>query len=260
MPIITLTTDFGMREGYHAVMKGVIYGIIPDVKIVDISHDIHPQDIHEAAFILEINVFYFPAKTVHVVVVDPGVGTERRPIAVQIGSQLFVAPDNGVLTRVLMCAERENWPVQCVYIDKPEYWLEDISTTFHGRDIFAPTGAHLAAGVPLEAIGTPIKDLIRLEMHPPKRTKVSLVGEVIHIDHFGNAITNIRAHDIAHLGDVSISLCGQRITGLSRTFGDAAHGTLLAVWDSSEYLMVSEYGGLKGISPERGDQVLVENL
>lgn len=261
MPIITLTTDFGMREGYHAVMKGVIYGIIPDVKIVDITHDIRPQNIHEASFILEINAFYFPANTVHVVVVDPGVGTERRPIAAQIGSQLFVAPDNGVLTRLLLRAERDGWPIKFVHTDRPEYWLEDISSTFHGRDIFSPVGAHLAAGVLLEEIGTPIKDIKRLEMHHPQQTEKGVMGEVIHIDHFGNAITNIRSQDIAYLGEVSVSLCGQMIPGLSRTFSDnTPPGSLLALWDSSEYLMVSEYGGLKGISPKIGEQVLVKDL
>ena len=191
-------------------------------------------------------------------VVDPGVGTERRPIAAQIGSQLFVAPDNGVLTRLLLRAAREGWPVKFVHIDRPEYWLQDISTTFHGRDIFSPVGAHLAAGVALEALGTPIKDLTRLQMCHPRRTEVGVMGEVIHIDHFGNAITNIRAQDIAHLGEVSVSLCGQNIAGLSRTFSaNTPPGTLLALWESSEYLMVSEYGGLKGISPVIGEQVLV---
>ncbi len=260
MSLITLTTDFGEREGYHAVMKGVIYGIAPDVKIVDISHAISPQDLYEAAFILEINAFYFPAETVHVVVVDPGVGTARRPLAGRIGSQFFVAPDNGVLTRVLLYAERENLPMTFVHLDQERYWLDDLSSTFHGRDLFAPAGAHLASGVPLKQLGVPVIDLVRLPMHLPQRGAESVTGEVIHIDHFGNAITNITAADIAHLGGVQVSLCGRSTRGLVKTFGDRPAGSLLALWDSSRYLMVSEYGGLKQIQPEVGDAVVVSSL
>ncbi len=257
MTLITLTTDFGEREGYPAAMKGVIYGIAPDAKIVDITHAISPQNLHQAAFVLEINTFFFPAYTVHIVVVDPGVGTARRPLAGRIGSQFFIAPDNGVLTRVLLYAERENLPMAFVHLDQERYWLNDLSSTFHGRDLFAPAGAHLASGVPLTQMGTPISDLLRLPMHQPQRGMDAVTGEVIHIDHFGNAITNITAADMAHLGEVQVSLCGHSVNGIVKTFKDRPEGELLALWDSSRYLMVSEFGGLKQIQPTVGDSVIV---
>jgi S-adenosylmethionine hydrolase len=258
MTVITLTTDFGTREGYHGVMKGVIYTIAPQVKIVDLTHAVPPQDLYAAAFILEINVFYFPEGSVHVIVVDPGVGTERRAIAGRIHGQYFVAPDNGVLTRLLLRAEKEGWAQEFVTLDRPRYWLEDVSSTFHGRDIFAPAGAHLAAGVRLEDLGTPTTDLVRLPVSHPRRSAEGVSGEVIHIDHFGNAITNIRREDIAYLNEVRVLIGGRVINGLAKTFGEDPHGTLLVLWDSSKYLMVSEYGGLNQIEVKVGDAVVVE--
>jgi S-adenosylmethionine hydrolase len=258
MTVITLTTDFGTSEGYHGVMKGVIYNISPQAKIVDLTHAIPAQDLYAAAFILEINVFYFPEDSIHVVVVDPGVGTERRAIAGRIGDQYFVAPDNGVLTRVLMRAEREEWKTTFVTLDRPSYWLEDVSSTFHGRDIFAPVGAHLSNGERLEAMGTPVNDLVQLPVSSPVKNAQGVNGEVIYIDHFGNAITNIRHEDIADLSEIKIQVGGQMIDGLAKTFGDQPHGTLLALWDSSKYLMVSEFGGLKQIDVKVGDPIIVE--
>jgi len=260
MSLITLTTDFGLREGYPAVMKGVIYGILPHARLVDITHQVQPQNLYEAAFILEISAFFFPENTVHVVVVDPGVGTARRPLAARIGSQFFVAPDNGVLSRVLLRAEREGWSSAFVHADQPAYWLADRSATFHGRDIFAPLAAHLAGGVPLEKIGTPICDPQMLPIRQPQRSADGVSGEVIHIDHFGNAITSITAADIQHLGQVQVSLCGKTTTGILHTFSDCLKGEICALWDSSNYLMVSEYGGLKQIHPAVGDAVLVSPL
>lgn len=255
--LITLTTDFGNREGYPAAMKGVIYTIAPEAKIVDITHEIQPQNLYEAAFILEINVFFFPPGTVHIVVVDPGVGTERRPLVGRIGDQYLVAPDNGVITRLLLRSGREGWPTAFMHADQPEYWRSGISATFHGRDIFAPLGAHLAAGVPLEALGSLIQDPIRLPLQIPERTPDGVCGEIIHIDHFGNAISNLRAGDLPRGENLQVILCGQAIHGLSRTFSDHASGELLALWDSSGYLMVSEFGGLKQIQPQVGEPICV---
>ena len=162
MAFITLTTDFGTEDGNVGVMKGVIWGIAPKAQIADISHLVSPQNIHMAAFILNRHVYYFPEGTIHIVVVDPGVGTERRPIAAQIGPQRFVGPDNGVFTPMYKRAEKEGWPVKIVHTNKPKYWGDKISDIFHGRDIFSPVGAHLAAGVPLEALGTEIDDPIQI--------------------------------------------------------------------------------------------------
>ena len=257
MPLITLTTDFGTKEGYPAAMKGVIYTLLPDARIVDITHDIQPQNLYEAAFVLEINAFFFPPETVHIVVVDPGVGTARRAAAGRVGDQFFVGPDNGVLTRVLLHAERENLPYEFVQAENPAYWRSQVSSTFHGRDIFAPLGAHLARGIALDALGPPLRDLVRLPMQMPQRGDNCVTGEVIHIDHFGNAITNLRAADLAGLGDIRVSAAGKTIRGLSATFSGQPAGTLLALWDSSGYLMISEYGGLQQIKLKVGDEVSV---
>ena len=127
MAFITLTTDFGTRQGSHTVLHGVIYGIAPDAVITDLSHEVTPQDIREANFVVNNSAFFFPDGTVHVIVVDPGVGTNRRPIAARIGTHLFVAPDNGVLTACLARAEAEGWSTEFVHLDKPEYWLEDVT-------------------------------------------------------------------------------------------------------------------------------------
>jgi S-adenosylmethionine hydrolase len=258
LTVITLTTDFGTSEGYHSVMKGVIYNIAPQVKIVDMTHAIPPQNLYAAAFVLEINVFYFPEDSIHVVVVDPGVGTERRAVAGRIGDQYFVAPDNGVLTRVLLRAGREGWSTEFVTLDRPSLWLEDISSTFHGRDIFAPVAAHLANGERLEAMGTPLKDLVHLPIALPVKNEEGVKGEVIYIDHFGNAITNFRREDIEQLNEVKVHVAERVIDGMAKTFGDEPHGTLLALWDSSKYLMVSEFGGLKQIDVKVGDPVVVK--
>ena len=170
MSIITLTTDFGTRDGNVGVMKGVIYGIQPQARIIDLSHEIEPQNIHQAAWVLQRQVFYFPDNTVHVVVVDPGVGTARRPIAARVGTQFLVGPDNGVFTPLYERAEAEGWPLEIVHTNKPDYWLADISNVFHGRDIFSPVGAHLASGAALGDVGQTINDVIRMRWPKPQRS------------------------------------------------------------------------------------------
>ena len=265
MAFITITTDFGTRQGSHTVMHGVIYGIAPDAVITDLSHEVAPQDIREANFVVDNSAFFFPPGSVHVIVVDPGVGTTRRAVAARIGEHFFVAPDNGVLTACLRRADREGWSTEFVVCDKPEYWLEDVTNTFHGREIFSPVGAHLAAGVPLEALGTPIDDPVTVPLwDASRRTDGSVAGEVIYIDDFGNAICSILPADIAHLpvpNDVDVTLCEATIHGMVTTFGDSEYGTdtLIALWDSSGYLLVSENNGTGGkvITPRPGDPVIV---
>ena len=165
MTVLSITTDFGNTNGFVGVMKGVIYGIAPDVKIVDISQLISPQNVFEGAYAMWRAVPFFPPGSVHVGVIDPGVGTERRPIGARLGNRYFIAPDNGLLTPLILDAEQNGDPVEFVHLDNPKYWLPKMSNTFHGRDIFAPTGAHLAAGVPLKELGTPITDPIRMEKY-----------------------------------------------------------------------------------------------
>ena len=258
---ITLTTDFGTRQGSQAVLHGVIYRIAPQAVITDLTHHITPFKIMEAGFVLVINAFYFPEGTVHIAVVDPGVGTRRRPIAAQIGTQRFVAPDNGLLSWVYARAEKENWPVKIVQLDNPKYWLPQVTKTFHGRDVFAPAGAHLAAGVPLEELGTPISDPVSLEIPTARRTPNGVEGEVIYIDEFGSAICSILPEDLRGLGEVQVSLCGATIPSMVNTFGDRQlyGGELIALWDSSGYLYVSENNGTGGtiIQPKPGDPVVV---
>ena len=265
MPFITLTTDFGTRQGSDGVLHGAIYRIAPDAVITDLSHHITPQDIREANFVVNNSAFFFPEGTVHVIVVDPGVGTDRRPIAARIATQYFVAPDNGVLTACLDRADRERWATEFVELDRPEYWLDTVTTTFHGRDLFSPVGAYLARGVPLTDLGSPIDDPITIPLWGATRADDgSITGEVIYIDDFGNAICSILPEEIAHLpvpDGVEVELCGSEIDGMVQTFGDSEYGTdtLIALWDSSGYLLVSENNGTGGkvIQPKPGDPVVV---
>ncbi len=259
MTFITLTTDFGTEDGNVGVMKGVIWRIAPNAKIADISHLIAPQNILMAAFILDRHVYYFPENTVHIVVVDPGVGTHRRPIAAQIGPQRFVGPDNGVFSPMYERAEKMGWPVKIVHTDKPEYWGDKISDIFHGRDIFSPVGAHLASGVPLEVLGTEIDDPVRFEIPAPKPIDNGVEGVIGHIDHFGNIASNIHKDDMANLGEVTVTLRDITLDGLVRTFGEREVGELIALYSSTDYLMVSEVNGNAGvrIKAEVGDVIKV---
>ena len=261
---ITLTTDFGTRQGSHAVMHGVISSIAPGAVVTDLTHHIRPQDIREAAFVIDTSAWYFPAGTVHVVVCDPGVGTQRRAMAAEVGTQRFVTPDNGTLSAVLARADGQGWATSFVHLDRPEYWRPAVSNTFHGRDVFAPVAAHLSEGVRLDEIGTPFDDPVRISMPGARRTDRGVEGEVIYIDDFGSAICSVLPADIAELGEVAVELCGATIEGMVRTFGDSPYGAdiPIALWDSSGYLLVSENNGTGGkvIRPRPGDPVLVRPL
>jgi S-adenosyl-L-methionine hydrolase (adenosine-forming) len=240
---ITLLTDFGTTEGEHTVLKGVIWSILPDAVIADLSHAIDPQNILQAALVLERTAFYFPNETIHVVVVDPGVGTERRGIAARFGSQYFVGPDNGVCTPLLERAEKDEAPVEIVELNNPEYWVHPVSPIFHGRDIFAPAGGHLAAGVPLESLGDPVEDVVRLHIPEPSLKDGVLFGEVLHIDRFGNLICTLRKKDLEQIGDGCVYVGEQKIGPIHRTFGEKAVGELVAVYSPSDYLMVAVTNG-----------------
>ena len=193
MKLISLLTDFGMKDGYVGVMKGVIWGIAPGIQIADITHDIEPQNILEGALALKRAVPYFPDGTIHLAVVDPGVGTARRAMAARIGKHFLVGPDNGLGTFLFDWAQARGESVHIVELDRPEYWLAEVGSSFHGRDMFAPAAAHLANGVPLSELGTDIGDPVRLKMPQPRRTPTGWSGEIIHIDHFGNVESNISA-------------------------------------------------------------------
>jgi len=252
--LITLTTDFGLSDGFVGTMKGVILNINPQATIVDITHDIAPQNIEQGAFLFANAAHYFPAHTIHVVVVDPGVGSSRRAIAMQTGETFFVAPDNGVLTTSLKLKvpsqkldavqeskiENQKSKILVVHLNRAEYWLTDISNTFHGRDIFAPVAAHLSLGVPLKTMGDPIDDWTRLAIAMPTReANGALVGKVIHIDRFGNLITNIPAEMVAGLKDARIEIGESTLRGIRQTYADAAPGELIALVSSSGNLEIA---------------------
>jgi S-adenosylmethionine hydrolase len=259
MTCISILTDFGLKDGNVGVMKGVIWGITPAAQISDLSHDISPQNILEAAFVLRRAAPYFPKGTIHLVVVDPGVGTERRGIAGQIGAYRFVGPDNGVVTRLADYALEKGWSRRFVHLDRPDYWLPEVSHVFHGRDIFAPVAAHLAGGVPLEAVGTPIEDPVFLSLPKPIKTQDGILGEVIYIDHFGSLVTNIRSSDLHTDRNVSIEVKGSKVEGMVKTFGDRPPGTLIALFSSTGDLILSVVNGsaCRFLKVEVGEQVKV---
>ncbi len=262
MAFITLLTDFGIRDGAVGLMKGVIWRIAPDAKIADLSHTVGPQNLQEAAMVLYYAAPYFPEGTIHIVVVDPGVGTERRSLAARFGPCFFVGPDNGVCTPLLQRAEQANDPITIVALDKPEYWLPEISDVFHGRDVYAPVGAHLAAGVPLSQLGTPLDDPVRLTLPQPVVTPTGARGEIVFIDDFGNLHTNLLRHHLASWDEVTVQLCGVEIAGLTRTFGQRPPGTLIALYGTEHDLNVAVVNGnaQRRLRAQVGDAVEIIGL
>ena len=247
MATIAIMTDFGIKDGNVGVMKGVIWSICPTAQVADVSHMIGPQNVREAALVLARSAPFFPDGTIQLVVVDPGVGTNRRPMAARIGRWYYVGPDNGVITLWLERALAEQWPVHFVQLDRPQYWLPEVSHVFHGRDIFAPTAAHLAGGTALQELGTRFSDPVRLNLPKPRPLVDGLSGEVIHIDHFGNVASNIR---IEHLPDASsrkqqivVDIGGNRIAGLVETFGERETGELISLFGSTGNLIVAVVNG-----------------
>jgi len=268
--IITLTTDFGLADGYVAAVKGVVLGINPEAKLVDICHSIKPQNISQAAFVLSTVYEFFPRRTIHLVVVDPGVGTERRAIILRTPMADFIAPDNGVLSHVIYQSSAKPVDVnqqqlelepglEAVAITKSQFWLSPVSATFHGRDIFAPVAAHLSLGLPPADFGEAITSLTVLPLpRPYQAADGTLVGHVRHIDNFGNLITSIRSGDLPQKTEViTIEVAGRLISGLSRTYGTGKG--LLALVGSSGYLEISLKEGDASVflNAEVGDEVKI---
>lgn len=247
MNTITLLTDFGLKDGYVGVMKGVIWSIAPDAQIADLTHLIGPQNVLEGALALERAAPYFPPGTVHLAVVDPGVGTRRRPIAGRLGEHFFVGPDNGLCTLLVQRARQAGQALQFVHLDQPRFWLHEISHVFHGRDIFAPVAAHLVIGVGLDALGTPIDDPIMLALPRPQKIGNSWHGQVIMVDNFGNLSTNLEREHLAQLGvdrnSFRVQVAGQQVRGLMSTFGDAPPGQLVALFGEAHDLCVCIVNG-----------------
>jgi S-adenosylmethionine hydrolase len=236
--IITLTTDFGESDPYVAMMKGVILSINPDAKIIDISHQIPGGSIQEGGLIIKESYTYFPSGTVHVGVVDPGVGGKRRPIAVLIDNYFFVGPDNGLFSTIIETQAHRD----VIHLNETKYWMHSISHTFHGRDIFAPVAAHLSLGVNLFRMGEKIDNPTLFAYPLPHKNNSDLVGEIIRVDHFGNLITNItREHLSPFLASKDLIIKVDRLTlkKISTTYNDVLEGQPLAIIGSSNVLEIA---------------------
>ena len=236
-PILTLTTDFGLSDHYVGAMKGVILGICPQARLVDISHDVTPYEIPEAAYTIGQAYRYFPKKTFHVVVVDPGVGTSRRPILVEAGGQYFVGPDNGVFT---MIYAGEKHKVRAIVNSK--LFREPVSRTFHGRDVFAPVAARLAKGLPPARAGKLISDYLRMNFDQPLRTgKRTWQGRILKIDHFGNIVTNLHRDQFPdlHQRQCEMIIGPHHVAVLATNYAQTAPGELFLIFGSGGYLEVS---------------------
>ncbi len=249
---ITLLTDFGTADGYAAAMKGVIASICPEAIIDDASHDIPPGDIEGAAWVLSRYWREYPEGTVHVVVVDPGVGSERRALALRADGRLLVAPDNGVLTRVMSAA---TW--EAVSIQERRFLHEPVSRTFHGRDVFAPAAAHLARGTALHELGPAVADPALLPLPEPTLEPHAVRGTIVHVDRFGNAVTNIPESQV---GDGAVVCGGRNLGRLRSTYADVAPAALLALIGSAGTLEISVRDGsaAQSLGLKRGDEVVVE--
>jgi len=234
--IITLTTDYGLSDHFAGALKGVILGINPAAEIVDISHQVSPFEISEGGFVVTQAYGCFPKKTVHVVVVDPGVGSLRRPILAEAAGQYFVAPDNGVLSMIFA---RERHKVRAITAEK--YFLKPVSQTFHGRDIFAPVAAHLSKGVAPARFGKPIRDYARLEFYKPVRTgKRIWSGSILKVDRFGNLITNFHVAEFpaVQTRPFEMAIGAERVARLASSFAGCPAGELCAIVGSSGYLEI----------------------
>ncbi|WP_414620599.1 S-adenosyl-l-methionine hydroxide adenosyltransferase family protein [Calothrix sp. CCY 0018] len=241
-PLITLLTDFGISDEYVGVMKGAIAQINPMLRVVDITHQIPPQNIAAARFCLMNAYPYFPAGTVHVAVVDPGVGGKRRAVAVELAQGFLIAPDNGLLGGVLN--QNKNSVISAVELTNPEYWLTfEASTTFHGRDIFAPVGAHLANGISLQELGREInlESLVKLDLPECTQKDDSVMGCIQYIDHFGNLVTNIPQSYVKG-NNWNIEIRGRKIKA-RETYSDVKIGELIALIGSHGWVEIAVNSG-----------------
>jgi S-adenosylmethionine hydrolase len=259
LPILTITTDFGTKDGFVGTMKGVIWKICPEVQIADITHEVAPQNVHEGAIALWRAYSFFPDGTVHIAVVDPGVGTQRRAIAAKIGTQYFVAPDNGLLTPIIEDAEQKGWPKKFVHLTNQAFWLQDVSHTFHGRDIFAPVAAHLAAGVVLTELGPVITDVKRISLPKPEKTAKGWKAQISVIDIFGNLTTNLPASAVEGITNITFRLKGVEVRGLVSSYGHRQPGELVALVDSEGFIEIAVVNGsgAKNLAAQVGDTVEV---
>ncbi len=258
MSIITLTTDFGTGSPYVAAMKGVILSINPQARLVDMTHDIAAQDVRQGAVILENTSPWFPDDTIHVAVIDPGVGTDRAVLYARIGNQQYVVPDNGILSRLTA----QQAPSKLIRLTEREHWLPDVSSTFHGRDIMAPVAARLSLGLEPERLGPPVDALAGLDWPSVRQSPLRLEGEVIEIDSFGNLITNVTGNMIAGrpTDERACVICNIYETwGVYRAYGDQFEGAFIALIGSSGRLELALVGdsAAERLGIQRGAKVIV---
>ncbi len=241
MSVITLTTDFGSRDWFVGAMKGVIASVDPNAKVVDITHDLAPGDIRRGAFVLAAGYYCFPRGTVHVAVIDPGVGSARPAIAVETNNYHFVGPDNGLLSWAL----RNETIHRVCRLENSRYWRLPVSQTFHGRDIFAPVAAHLSLGVPIQSLGPAGDDFIRLPWPAPTADLREIRGEVMCVDHFGNAISNISASNLPvnSMVDARIAVRGHAAFRLAACYQAVKAGRPLGIIGSSGFLEIAVNAG-----------------
>ena len=243
-PLIALLTDFGMADGYVGVMKGIILGIAPGTALVDLTHEIPPQDVRAAAWVLHTSWRSFPPGSIFLCVVDPGVGSARRPIALQAGGCVFVGPDNGLFSYVFNA-----YPdARAVALDNPRYLPPDRSATFHGRDLFAPVAAWLAADIPPEELGQPLttESLVRLTLPQPIWQGKTLIAHCTHIDRFGNILTDVAgalAQAVFAAPSARLTLAGHVVTARARAFAEGPSDALFLYLDSSGYLAIARRDG-----------------
>jgi S-adenosylmethionine hydrolase len=251
-------TDFGTSDHYVGVMKGVILNINPQVQIVDLTHAIPPQDINGAAFLIDSAYRYFPTGTIHVVVVDPGVGSSRRAIVCRTATAYFVCPDNGLLTHIL-CNEEH---IHAVAVENSAYFLPQVSNTFHGRDIFAPVAAHLSRGVPISELGNPVTQLVQLAIPKPQVTEEMVIGHIIWVDSFGNLVTDISREILESLegqNGVVIHAGSAKIDHFNRSYAESEIGEVLAIIGSFNRLEISINQGnaAQVLGLKRGDTITI---
>lgn len=225
--IITLLTDFGTADAFVGIMKGVILGINPPARLIDLTHAVPPQQILPAALILRSSAPFFPPGTIHVAVVDPGVGSARQPIAIKTERAFLIGPDNGVLSLAAAALGRRHVRA----IEKEELFRQPVSQTFHGRDVFAPAAAHLSRGLAFDTLGPSLDSIVELTLPAPQHTTSGIRGEVIHVDHFGNLLTNIDADTLARFPAqrVSVSIAQTLVTGPVAAYAAVPEGTALAI-------------------------------
>jgi S-adenosylmethionine hydrolase len=237
-PVVALLTDFGTRDHYAGTMKGVALGICPDATIVDITHDVPPHDVLAGALELAASYKYFPPATVFVVVVDPGVGSARKGIAVETADYRFVAPDNGVLTAVLRDAPAR----KMVELTERRYARPTVSRTFEGRDRFAPAGAWLARGIQLSALGRPVSEIQKIDIPAPEIDADEIRGVVLRVDRFGNLVTNIdrkAVERLAQAGAIAIAAEGKPVERLAATYAELPSGGVGALFGSTDHLEIA---------------------